>query len=65
VRDMGSGFHSRAPASFNFRQNRETVEFYSCLRSRRERIERLDALATLLDTAIAIPGTNIRFGRDA
>jgi hypothetical protein len=34
-------------------------------RSRRERIERLDRLATLLDTAILIPGTNIRFGADA
>lgn len=34
-------------------------------RSRRERIARLDTLATLLDTAILIPGTNIRFGLDA
>ena len=34
-------------------------------RSRRERVERLDRLATLLDTAILIPGTNIRFGADA
>jgi Domain of unknown function (DUF4112) len=34
-------------------------------RSRRERIARLDALARLLDTAILIPGTNIRFGLDA
>jgi hypothetical protein len=34
-------------------------------RSRRERIARLDALATLLDTAILIPGTDIRFGLDA
>src|SRR3954469_672131 len=33
--------------------------------SRRDRIARLDALATLLDTAILIPGTNIRFGLDA
>jgi hypothetical protein len=33
--------------------------------SRRERIERLDRLATLLDTAFVIPGTNIRFGADA
>jgi hypothetical protein len=37
----------------------------SGFRSRRERIARLDALATLLDTAILIPGTNIRFGLDA
>jgi hypothetical protein len=34
-------------------------------RSRRDRIARLDALANVLDTAVAIPGTNIRFGLDA
>ncbi len=34
-------------------------------RSRQERLARLDALASLLDTAILIPGTNIRFGMDA
>jgi hypothetical protein len=33
--------------------------------SRRERIERLDRLARLLDTAFSVPGTNIRFGADA
>lgn len=33
--------------------------------SRAERVARLDALATLLDTAFLIPGTNIRFGFDA
>ena len=33
--------------------------------SRRERVARIDALATLLDTAFIIPGTNIRFGLDA
>jgi hypothetical protein len=33
--------------------------------SRRQRIERLDRLARLLDTAIVVPGTNIRFGADA
>jgi hypothetical protein len=33
--------------------------------SRVERLARLDALATLLDTAFFIPGTNIRFGIDA
>jgi len=37
--------------------------YYS--QSRRERIEHLDRLATLLDTAFVIPGTNIRFGADA
>src|SRR5262245_36212428 len=34
-------------------------------RSRRERIARIDSLATLLDTALVIPGTGIRFGLDA
>jgi hypothetical protein len=33
--------------------------------SRAERVARLDALATLLDTAFPVPGTNIRFGFDA
>jgi Domain of unknown function (DUF4112) len=33
--------------------------------SRSERIARLDALAALLDSALLIPGTNIRFGVDA
>lgn len=33
--------------------------------SRSARIRRLDTLATFLDTAIVIPGTNIRFGFDA
>jgi hypothetical protein len=34
-------------------------------RSRRERIARLDAFANLLDTALIIPGINVRFGIDA
>jgi hypothetical protein len=34
-------------------------------RSRRERVARMDALATLLDTAVVLPGTSIRFGLDA
>lgn len=33
--------------------------------TRAQRIARIDALATLLDTAFVIPGTNIRFGLDA
>jgi hypothetical protein len=33
--------------------------------SREERLARLDALATLLDSAFIFPGTNIRFGIDA
>ena len=39
--------------------------FLNTPRSRAERIARIDALATLLDTAVLIPGTNIRFGLDA
>jgi hypothetical protein len=34
-------------------------------RSRDARIARIDALATLLDTALVIPGTSVRFGLDA
>jgi hypothetical protein len=34
-------------------------------RSRQERIARIDALATLLDTAFVLPGANLRFGFDA
>ena len=33
--------------------------------ARAERIARLEALANLLDTAVVVPGTNIRFGLDA
>jgi hypothetical protein len=33
--------------------------------SRRAAIDRLDMLATLFDTAMLIPGTNIRFGLEA
>jgi hypothetical protein len=33
--------------------------------SRQERIARIDALATLMDTAFVLPGTEIRFGLDA
>jgi hypothetical protein len=35
------------------------------IRSRRETIERLDRLSQIMDTAIAVPGTNFRFGADA
>jgi hypothetical protein len=34
-------------------------------RSRGARIARIDRLATLLDTALVIPGTGVRFGLDA
>jgi uncharacterized protein DUF4112 len=33
--------------------------------SREQRIARIDALATLMDTAFLIPGTQVRFGLDA
>jgi hypothetical protein len=33
--------------------------------SREDRIARIDALATLMDTAFLIPGTEVRFGLDA
>jgi hypothetical protein len=33
--------------------------------SRKQRLERLDALASFMDSAVVIPGTNIRFGADA
>jgi hypothetical protein len=38
---------------------------HSPAQSRTARIARIDALATLLDTAFLVPGTNIRFGFDA
>jgi hypothetical protein len=34
-------------------------------RSRRAALDRLDVLATLFDTALLVPGTNIRFGVEA
>ena len=33
--------------------------------SRRERLQRLDALSRLLDIAFAVPGTKVRFGVEA
>jgi hypothetical protein len=33
--------------------------------SRQQRLARIDALATWLDSAFVVPGTNIRFGLDA
>jgi hypothetical protein len=48
------------------RMNTNAFDYsFSRPRSRGERIARIDALATLLDTAILIPGTDIRFGLDA
>ena len=45
---------------------RRSYEFdFARPRSRRERIARIDALATLLDTALIVPILNLRFGLDA
>ena len=43
----------------------DASSFFTTPQSRAERIARLDAFATLLDTAVLIPGTNVRFGLDA
>ena len=45
-----------------------TSDFFATMArppSRAERIARIDSLATLLDTAFVVPGTQIRFGLDA
>ena len=52
-------------ASMSTAQFRSSGFDFSQPRSRAERIARLDALASLLDTAFILPGTNIRFGIDA
>jgi len=39
--------------------------YFDVSASHAQRIARIDALATLLDTAFVIPGTTIRFGIDA
>ncbi len=41
------------------------IHDFSPPQSRAQRIARLDALATLFDTAFVLPGTNVRFGIDA
>ncbi len=42
-----------------------TAYAFSPQRSRAETLERLDAIARLLDSAIRVPGTTIRVGADA
>ena len=44
---------------------RSEYVFLNTPATREQRIARLEALANLLDTAILIPGTNVRFGIDA
>ena len=47
------------------RTSRQTTFDSLFTASRADRIARLDALANLLDTALVIPGTNVRFGLDS
>lgn len=47
-----------ATGTWNFRDARSAT-------SRDARVARLDNLARLMDTALVLPGTNIRFGLDA
>jgi hypothetical protein len=54
---MARNYNSSTYGTWNFSPRRTL--------SRRARIERLDRLSRLLDTAFLIPGTNIRFGADA
>jgi hypothetical protein len=57
-----------SPAHLAGMANFETRDFSFDLsrpRTREERIARIEALASLLDTAFIIPGTNLRFGFDA
>jgi hypothetical protein len=42
-----------------------SAEFAAMGSSRQQRLARIDALSRLLDTAVIIPGTGIRFGLDA
>jgi len=51
--------------SFRDGFQRDTKFDFARPRSRQERLARIDALATLLDTAFMLPGTNVRFGLDA
>jgi len=41
------------------------LQFGFSSKSRAERLARLEMLASLMDTALVIPGTNVRFGVDA
>ena len=54
-----------APHRARHEHNPRRLCLFEYSATRAERIARLDALASLLDTAILIPGTNVRFGLDA
>jgi len=60
-----SGFRGTGSRGGGFGPGSDWAFDFARPRSRAERVARLDALATLLDTAVLIPGTNIRFGLDA
>ena len=45
--------------------NASDYVFLNTPATRADRIARIDALATLLDSAVVIPGTNVRMGLDA
>jgi hypothetical protein len=55
--------HSHVAIMANFGTRDFALDF-SRPRTREERIARVEALATLLDTALVVPGTNLRFGFD-
>jgi len=59
--------HAKSVTTFILMNRSRTTGFSFDLarpQSRQERIARIDALATLMDTAFSIPGTQIRFGLD-
>jgi hypothetical protein len=58
-----SVFQSHLAAMANY-DTRDSSFSFSVPRTRAERIARIEAIATLLDTAFLIPGTNFRFGFD-
>jgi hypothetical protein len=60
---MTSAYMTSAYAHNGFNRDRRFA--FAPARSRAERIARLDALASLLDTAFILPGTKVRFGLDA
>ena len=59
------GSRGRHPLAYTYdRYYRAYGSDFARERTRRERVA-LDTLATLLDTALVLPGTNVRFGLDA
>ena len=65
----GREIHPERPASFEREAREQPFAFHAFGLSgrpltREERIARLEALASLLDLAFIVPGTNIRYGID-